>query len=149
MSATHSYSHPLSHNHQCIFNITYEPQGGRSLIRALGFSSFTDKKGALKHILNGGRQLSDEDVNTLKRYRLVHCLAITQLVSWLWYQVCFLMLHFIECVLWIRHFNLLLCSFIGIRSNPRCLTAVYGNYAGRVALCVDILFIDYLLLTHC
>ena len=101
--------------HECntlIFNFTYsvtitdafstllaEPQGGRSLIRALGFSSFTDKKGALKHILNGGRQLSDEDVNALKRYRLVHCLAITQLVSWLWYQFFFLMLHFIECAL--------------------------------------------------
>ena len=81
MSATHSYSHLLTHNHQCLSTLIAEPQGGRSLIRALGFSSFTDKKGALKHILNGGRQLSDEDINTLKRYRLVHCLAITQLVS--------------------------------------------------------------------
>ena len=46
-----------------------QPQGGRSLIRALGFSSYTDKQGAVKHILNGGRLLSDEDIDTLKQYR--------------------------------------------------------------------------------
>ena len=64
---------PAFHNHtKCHFYIyVVQLQGGILLMRALGFSSYTDRQGARRHILNGGRQVSDEDIRDLKRYRFV------------------------------------------------------------------------------